>query len=62
MTAYIVTFEHCGMSYNVWVWPAAETFGTTTAQVSCRATLDRSGGWAPIELDGGTVQPVEVQS
>lgn len=54
-SAYVVTFEHEGRSYNVWVWPDS---GGAAAEVNV-STL--SGGWQPIGVHGGTVESIEVQ-
>jgi len=51
--AVIVTFEHGGESYNVWVWTA-----TPTGVV---VNVRRGGSWLPIQLDGGHVKAVETQ-
>lgn len=57
MDAIIVTFEHEGRRYNVWVF-----LNQQTAQVNVRSPRGAMGdGWIPIEMDGGTIQPVEVQ-
>lgn len=54
-SAYVVTFEHEGKSYNVWVWPDSDR------GPACEVNV-KLGAWQPIGLTGGTVEPVEVQA
>ncbi len=56
-SAYVVTFEHQGRSYNVWVWPE-----DGAAPDACEVNVGSNGAWSPIGLSGGTVEPVEVQT
>lgn len=51
--AYIVTFDHDGRSYNVWLYPTGND-GKPGVNINFRG--DDDAIWRPIEMLGGSVR------
>lgn len=54
--AYIVTFQHDGTRFNVWVWPDGGESGP-----GVEVNVGQADGWTPLTMVGGAIERVEVQ-